>query len=169
MTKIQRILSFAMRMEKDAGDFYSFYKDKVQSPSTKQLFGELEGIEVQHYNFLKKKFDEMGFVDPPNTISWVVDNSSTSVDPHILADLSDISGNPDSDISDLTIIRMAYLIENDFANFYKNAVNSVEDLDAKKILGELSAWEEQHKSIFDKRYQELLKKHWSDISSIIFA
>jgi rubrerythrin len=168
MTKVQRILSFAMRMEKDASDFYSFYMDKVQSETTKKLFRELAAIEVQHFNFIKSKFDEMGFTEPPTTISWVVDNTSTAIDPHILADISDVSGNPDSDISDLTVIRMAYLIENDFANFYKNAVNSVDDPAAKKTLEELSAWEEQHKSLFYKRYQELLKKHWSDITSIIF-
>lgn len=169
MDKVKRIISFAMRMEKDASDFYSFYMDKVQSKSTKDLFRELAAIEVKHYNVLKSKFDEMGFTEPPTTISWVVDNTSTSKDPHILADISDVSGNPDSDVSDLTVIRMAYLIENDFATFYKNAVKTVEDPGAKKFLEELSTWEEEHRDLFYKRYQDLLKKHWSDITSIIFA
>ncbi len=168
MEKIKKILGFAMRMEKDAQDFYSYYMDKVQSPSTQQLFGELAETEKQHYNYLKKKFDELGFSDPPISISWVVDDNFAAKDPHILSDNSEIPGDAENEVSDLSIIRMAYLIENDFALFYKNAVDMVEDEEAKKFLGFLSEWETQHRQLFYDKYQRLLKKHWSDIASIIF-
>lgn len=167
--KIQTILKFAMRMEKDAGDFYSYYLDKVKEDSTKKLFSELVGIERQHYNVLRKKFEELGFQDPPVSISWVVDNNFTAIDPHIISDNSDIIGDSESDSSDLTIIRMAYLIENDFALFYKNAAELVDDAAAKKVLTDLAEWEEQHRRLFYDRYQSMLKKYWSDISSIIFT
>ncbi len=169
MDKIQRILGFAMRMEKDAGDFYSYYMDKVQSESTKKLFSELAKIEEHHYGILKSKYDELGFSNPPITISWVVDNSFAAKDPHILANNSDIVGDANGELSDLTVIRMAYLIENDFALFYKNAVKFVEDAKVKDFLESLSKWEEEHKELFHDRYQQLLKKHWSDLESIIFA
>jgi rubrerythrin len=167
MNKIKDILKFAMRMEQDAADFYSYYMDKAQSENTRKLFTELAAIETKHYLVLKSKFDELGFQDPPITMSWVVDNAFISKDPHILADISDIAENHNKDASDLSIIRMAYLIENDFALFYKNAIDTVEDIGAKKFLSELSQWETQHKELFYNKYQELLKKHWSNISSII--
>jgi len=169
MDKIKNILRFAMRMEKDAGDFYNYYMDKVQSENTRELFRELSKIEEEHYNILKSKFDELGYNEPPVTISWVVDNNFAAKDPHIISDSSDIAGNSGGDVSDLTVMRMAYLIENDFAEFYKNAVNVVEEPEVKNFLETLAYWEEQHKQMFFERYQSLLKKHWSDISSIIFA
>lgn len=167
MNNIKDILKFAMRMEQDAADFYSYYMDKAQSDSTKKLFMELSEIEKKHYQVLKSKFDELGFEEPPITMSWVVDNAFTAKDPHILADISDVIGNQEQDISDLAIIRMGYLLENDFALFYKNAIDTVEDKGAKKFLSELSEWETQHKELFYEKYQDLLKKHWSNISSII--
>lgn len=167
MNQIKDILKFAMRMEQDAADFYSYYLDKAGSEETRKLFGELVEIEQKHYQVLKSKFDELGFEEPPKTISWVVDNTSTAKDPHILADLSIVGSGYDQDATDLAIIRMAYLIENDFASFYKNAINAVEDPGAKNFLKELSEWETQHKELFYGKYQELLKKNWSNISKII--
>ncbi|MCX7745623.1 MAG: ferritin family protein [Clostridia bacterium] len=169
MDKIQAILNFAMRMEKDAGDFYSYYLDKVKSDSTKELFASLVEMEKQHYGILKEKFDEMGFEHPPITVSWVVDDQFKSKDPHILADNSDLLGSGKNELSDLSIIRMAYLIENDFAEFYKNAVDAVEDANVKKLLSELSEWENSHRDLFYKKYQSLLKEYYSDIASIIFG
>lgn len=168
MDKVQKILNFAMRMEKDAADFYSYYVDKVESPSTKALFAELMETEKQHYGFLKNKYDELGYSDPPITISWVVDNNFAAKDPHILSHNSDVAGDSDVEISDLSIIRMAYLIESDFAEFYKNALEIVEDDEAKKMIKTLADWEEQHKKLFHEKYQKLVKKYWSDISSIVF-
>lgn len=168
MSKIKNILSFAMRMEKDAGDFYAYYQDRVQSPSTRKLFSELAETEKRHYEILKSKYDELGFENPPISISWVVDDTFKARDPHILADNSGLLGESEAEISDLTIIRMAYLIENDFALFYKQAISLVEDEETKKFLATLSEWEDQHREMFYSSYQNLLKKHWSDLSSIIF-
>lgn len=169
MDKVRNILKFAMRMEKDAEDFYTYYMDKVQSESTRELFRELADIEKEHYSILKSKFDELGFAEPPLTISWVVDNNFAAKDPHILANNSDVAAENEGEVSDLNVLRMAYLIENDFAEFYTNAVKTVEDPEAKKFLSIMAEWETKHREMFYTRYQELLKKHWEDISSILFA
>ncbi len=167
MDKMKSILKFAMRMEKDAADFYEYYAEKAESEKTKSLFSELAQIEKQHYHILNKKFEELKYSEPPQTISWVVDDSSKAQDPHILADNSDtIPVIPGAD-ADLSIIRMAYLIEHDFAYFYSKAVDAVEEPDAKKFLQELAQWENQHTEMFHSSYQNLLKKSWNDITDLI--
>lgn len=169
MKKIQKILEFAMRMEKDAENFYNYYLDKVDSASTKELFRELAETEKHHYSILKQKFEELSFSEPPITISWVVDDNFAARDPHILADNSDTADSGAEIISDLSAIRMAYLIENDFAEFYGNAVQSVEDEEAKKFLLTLYEWETKHRELFYQKYRELLKKHWGEVLPVIFA
>ncbi len=169
MTKIQNILRFAMRMEKDAGDFYTFYMEHVKSDPAKELFKELAAVEKYHYSILKSKFDELGFTEPPQTISWVVDENFKAIDPHILSDNSDTMGDNEKEMSDLTIMRMAFLIENDFALFYKNAANQVDDPASKEFLLKLEDWENQHREMFYEKYQELLRKYWKDLESIIFT
>lgn len=167
MDKIKSILKFAMRMEKDASDFYEFYMDKAESEETKALFSELALIEKQHYKILNKKFDEFQYSEPPLAISWVVDDSFKAQDPHILADNSDTIPAVAGASNDLSIIRMAYLIEHDFAYFYNKAVEAVEEPEVKKFLLELAGWEKQHSDLFQKRYQALLDESWSDIAGLM--
>lgn len=167
MNKIKNILKFAMRMEKDAADFYEYYMDKAEAEETKELFSGLAEIEKQHYSILKKKFDELQYSEPPLTISWVVDDSFKAQDPHILADNSDTISSAAEASTDISIIRMAYLIEHDFAYFYGKAVEAVEEPEAKKFLQELAGWEKQHSDLFQKRYQALLDKSWSDIADLM--
>jgi len=169
MQKLQKILEFAMRMEQDAENFYNYYLDRVDSPSTKELFKELADTEKQHYSILKQKFEELSFHEPPITISWVVDDRFAARDPHILANNADTAENGTDAISDLSAIRMAYLIENDFAEFYSHAVQAIEDEEAKKFLQTLADWEVKHKELFYRKYRELLKKHWGEVLPVIFA
>lgn len=156
-------------MEKDAQDFYTYYMDKAQSESTRELFRELADIEKGHYEMLKKKHAEYAFNEPPLSISWVVDEKFAARDPHILSSSADLLGTRDDGASDLTIIRMAYLIENDFAEFYKHAIGLVDDKEARDFLSTLAQWENHHRDMFHSSYSNLLKKHWDDLSSIIFA
>lgn len=168
MEKIKDILKFAMKMEKDAENFYNYYMDRVESEAIKNMFSELSKMEREHYEILKDKFEQLEFKEPPLTISWVVDDDSRVVDPSIIHFNSDLIGEDEKEMSDLTIIRMAYHMENDFVMFYKNAAAEAEDAEAKKFLEEIVKWEESHRDIFQKKYEELIKKHWKNITNIIF-
>jgi len=167
MSKIKSILEFAMRMEKNARDFYSYYGEMAQDQETKRTFGELADIENQHFLYVKAKYDLLGFSAPPNTIAWVVDDFSKELDPHIIADDSDLIAGEGKSNSDISIIRMAFLIENDFAEFYSRAVDAVEEQDIKEFLSELKTWETQHKELFYKKYQSMLAQQWGDIASFL--
>lgn len=169
MDKIKNILKFAMRMEKEAENFYTYYMDRVESESIKKLFSELSEMEKYHYGILKTKFEMLEYKEPPLSISWVVDNTFASIDPSILSNNSNVIEEQEREMSDLSIIRMAYLMENDFALFYKNASKIVEDKGAVEFLESLAQWEESHRALFYEKYEKLLKKHWGDIASIIFT
>ncbi|MEZ0537513.1 ferritin family protein [Caldicellulosiruptoraceae bacterium PP1] len=159
-TKIAKILEFGMKMEKNAKDFYSFYANSLEDESLKALFNELIKIEEEHFKFLKSKYDKLDVPTPPQEISWVVDIQNKMVDPHILADNSELTKLP---LSDIAILRLAYLIESDFASFYKNAAEKVDQQDVKEFLLELAKWEEEHENLFKNRYTEQIKKAWEDL------
>ncbi|MBM7582385.1 rubrerythrin [Caldicoprobacter guelmensis] len=167
MEKIKKILKFAMRMEKNARDFYEFYADKDVSAETKRIFEELIEIEKQHFDALKKEYDKAGFKEAPLDISWVVDENFKARDPHILADNSDMLKEADAGVSDVSVMRMAYLIETDFWYFYDKAAKAVDEPEVKKLLTDLAEWEKQHSDMFYKKYLELLDKNLRDIKIIL--
>lgn len=167
MDKIKQILEYAMRMESDAEEFYTFNYERVKSPELKKLFEELSEMEKTHYAVLSSAYDMLKITPPPIVMSWVVDDTSKEKNLSILADNYELIADKEA-ISDLSIIRLAYLMESDFALFYFNAASQVEEPEAKKLLLQLADWEKKHEIMFKVRYEKLLKQSWKDVAGIIF-
>lgn len=167
MSKLKQVIEYAMRMENDAKEFYTYNKDRVKSPEIKAQFENLAEMEKNHYAILSIVYDRLNVNPPPITISWVVDDVAKEINPPILADNYELIANEDT-LSDLSVVRMAWLMESDFALFYKSAAEAVEEGEAKKALLELASWEEQHREMFGKQYEKMLKSSWSELTSIIF-
>jgi rubrerythrin len=167
MNKLKQIIEYAMRMEDDAREFYTYNQDRVKSPAIKKQFGHLAEMEKNHYAMLNIVYDSLNTNPPPITISWVVDDEAKEINPPILADNYELISD-EAGLSDLSVVRMAYLMESDFAVFYKSAAETLEDGDAKKALLELAGWEEQHREMFRIQYEKMLKDRWGDIINIVF-
>lgn len=167
MSKLKQIIEYAMRMENDAKEFYYYNQDRVKSAAIRKHFEQLSEIEKNHYTMLSIVYDRLNVNPPPITISWVVDDVSKEINPPIIADNYELIVN-EKTISDLSVIRLAYLMESDFVIFYKSASGTVEDAEARKALLDLAAWEEQHRDMFKAQYEKMLKASWGDIINIVF-
>jgi rubrerythrin len=64
----------------------------------------------------------------------------------------------ESMVPDLTVLRMAYLIERDFAEFYETAAQKVEG-EASKALTILARWERGHEKLFKDIHDRLLEEY----------
>jgi hypothetical protein len=66
-------------------------------------------------------------------------------------------------VPDLPVLRMAYLIERDFAEFYEMAAGKAEG-EAKAILRMLAEWERGHERLFkhlhDAAFEEYAEMPW---------
>jgi len=71
-----------------------------------------------------------------------------------------VTGTLDQMANDLAILRMAYLIEEDFEKFYKKSAEKVGDSEMAKILEVLAKWEEGHKKALLEAYEEAMKNYW---------
>ena len=155
------IIKFAMEMEKKGQEFYLNNRDKVKNPRVRKIFENLADVEDSHYKILKQHYDTLS-----NTEDWeMLDMDLCKPCAEKLLTDSEIEGvNLDYDISDITILRMAYLIENDFAQFYHNAAKSIENTRAKKLLSNLESWEIQHREAFYDEYKKAMEQNWFDQS-----
>jgi rubrerythrin len=62
-------------------------------------------------------------------------------------------------VPDLAVLRMAYLIERDFAEFYEMAASKVADRTAKKSLEMLGRWERKHEELFKKMHDRAFEEY----------
>ena len=157
MKNLQDILKYAMDMELRAKEFYSFYKDKVNNKSIKLMFESLVDMEDQHYNILKQQLDRL----EKNSEIQKLDLTHSEGDNIInerAAELKDL--NEDFDVSELPILRMAYAMESDFATYYQNAAEKVEEENAKELLLTLAKWEIKHRDDFAQAVEIALQNTW---------
>ena len=162
MDNLKKILQFSMRMDRQGENFYRYYAGRVNDVQTGKLFEQLADMEKGHYNILKEKFDALGGDESIQVISWVVDIKNYMKSPKIFADEAVAVDTADEDerISDLAIVRMAYLIEKDFAHFYDYAAAWGDNEEVKNFLKTLAEWETGHMEIFHDRYKSLMSKNW---------
>ena len=66
-------------------------------------------------------------------------------------------------VPDLPVLRMAYLIERDFAEFYEAAAQKTEG-EPRQVLSMLAQWERGHERYFkewhDKAFEDYAKMPW---------
>ena len=164
MEKELKILKFAMSMELDGHSFYDNYAKNVQNPTTKQLFEGLSKMETAHYEYLKSQYDNLSNGKPIEKPDRNLGN------PEIFNKNAAKEGNPsfETKASDITLLRMAYLIEEDFMKFYKKAADNVDDEAVKNLLTNLSEWEKGHREMLGKQFESSWEKMGFNFSTWTF-
>ncbi|HPO61858.1 MAG TPA: ferritin family protein [Candidatus Kapabacteria bacterium] len=141
---LQNIIEFAINREIEAAQFYSDLQLKTNSPSLKNLTKELEEMEKDHINILKKIFNEN---------SNAFDSESAGK-----LKLSDFQVE-DSEKNDLNeIIKIAMKREEKSFNLYSAIAEKYLDVHLKNVFLKLADEEASHKSILENYYyNEILK------------
>lgn len=158
--KVVGILNYALEMEMSGRNFFKEKAEVFQSPTTRSLFLELADIEQEHYDLIQKELAAYT-KDPAH---FTVGEAVLSRDEGTIFNQRESSEDLDttlveSDVPDLTVMRMAYLIERDFKEFYAEAIDLVTDDNVKKLLERLSNWESGHEQIFKREYDRLRKEY----------
>jgi rubrerythrin len=157
MNNYAEIIKYAMNLEKKAEEFYGFYKDKAKSQSIKDVFEGLSAMEDEHYNILKNQLERAENNQPFDEVNLKLEDGEKVIFNRE-KDLDNV--NLSYELSDLPILRMAYTLENDFANFYEKAAAKATDLNAKKLLETLAYWENEHRVAFAAEIEYATKNSW---------
>lgn len=160
MQNYESVLRYAMQMELDGHNFYMDNKDKFEKTTSKKMFLELADIEMKHYKYLE------------DLLERYLETDEIKMDPEMLDKEEDLDIFKDrkesekldytleqSDIPDLTIMRMAYLIERDYKEFYEDVAEKAKDEEVKKVFTTLARWEAGHEELFKNEYDRLMKEY----------
>ncbi len=158
MQNYEQVLRYAMQMELDGYNFFIENAEKINNVTSKKLFLDLAKTEMEHYKYLEnqlKTYRETKTFDTSDEAMNREENifEAREESEHLEATLGE------SDIPDLTIMRMAYLIERDFKEFYTNAAENANDEDARAIFTKLASWEAGHELLFKTEYNKLMKEY----------
>ena len=152
--EIRRILEYALAREYMGKNFFIENADKLQNPAASGAFKTIAGEEQKHIEFISALMTAIdgGITaeshELPEAGFFADRANSESIDQTII----------ESMVSDLPVLRMAYLIERDFAEFYAMAAQQA-DGEAKKLLELLAKWESTHERLFKKMYDRLFNMY----------
>ncbi|MDI6601022.1 MAG: ferritin family protein [Thermoanaerobacteraceae bacterium] len=158
MKKELNVLNFAMNMELEGQSFYGNYSKSVKNPKARDLFESLTKMEEAHYNYLKAQYDNL------SNGKSIEEPEGGFESPELFNKRMEQQNIPttsfETSTSDITLLRMAYLIEDDFMNFYKKAAENVDDLGVKNMFSGLAEWEKGHREALEKQYKEMFEANW---------
>lgn len=160
---VRKIYEYALQREREGRDFFQNNAGRFHHAAVTGIFERLAAEEEKHIQFIQgllagletggsmdlkagQEMDEAGF--------FSARAEAEMLDQTIIEAM----------VPDLAVLRTAYLIERDFAEFYEMSAGRVEDEAAKKSLQMLARWERQHEKLFkamhDRAFEEYASMPW---------
>jgi rubrerythrin len=159
---IRKVYEYALQREYEGKRFFEENASRLSHASAVGVFHKLAQEEQKHIDFIQRQID------------LLADEKSTDVEMGETMEKSGFFSSRASSefidqtvseamVPDLPVLRMAYLIERDFAEFYENAAGQATG-SVRKVLETLAYWERRHESLFkelhDKAFAEYSGMPW---------
>lgn len=151
---MRKIFEYALQREYEGKAFFETNAARLQNAAAAGAFKAIAAEEQKHIDFIKAQIN-------------AIDEGKTAATPELpkagfFADRAS-SENIEQTVSeamvaDLPVLRMAYLIERDFAEFYAQTASKAEG-DSKIILDMLARWEAGHERLFKSMHDKAFERY----------
>ncbi len=151
----RNIIKYAMERELQGVDFFRQQAEKLNLASAKDMFLRLSTIEMDHYQYLKEQLDHFEEYKQFKDVVFDLDREDDIFRKRASQEKLD-QQMEESMIPDMSVLRTAYLMEKDFAEFYQDAADKAVDDNAKNLFNTLAIWERGHERMFKEEYSRLM-------------
>ncbi len=155
---IRKVLEYALQREYEGKRFFEQNAARLQNAAAVGAFKAIAVEEQRHIDFIEAQLNSLASGD---AIAQELPSAGFFADRAESESITDTVN--ESMVADLPVLRMAYLIERDFAEFYAQAASKAEG-DARRVLDMLAHWEAGHerlfKSMHDKAFENYSGMPW---------
>ena len=160
--KIRRVYEYALQREHEGKRFFESNAQRMSHAAASGIFQRLAREEQKHIEFIESLIRSLDNDESSAQAGAVLEEEEDRFTQRAESEMLDQTV-VESMIPDVAILRMAYLIERDFAEFYEAASNQAEG-EAKAALSALARWERGHERLFkdlhDRVFQEYAEMPW---------
>lgn len=140
--KLQEILEFAIKSEKDAVAYYAYLQAKAKDKEVKQLFAELIAMEKNHAKLLESiDLSQIEKFEVPKIVDLGISDNMKEVE--------DLEGLTYQDAIVLAMKR-----EKDAREMYLRLADQCESESARNLFLKLASEEAKHKLMLESLYDE---------------
>ena len=159
--EIRKIFEYALQREREGKRFFEQNAGRLSHGAAVGVFQQLAKEEQKHIEFIQAQIDALEAEEPGVQPAPEIEGTGFFAD-RADQEMIDQTVN-ESMVADLPVLRMAYLIERDFSEFYHQAASKTEG-DVKKALEFRAHWEEGHERLFktlhDKAFERYAQMPW---------
>lgn len=157
---VRKILEYALQREYEGKAFFDNNAGRLSNAAATGAFKAIAKEEQRHIEFIQAQLNAL---DTKEAGQWTAQNPAPKLDEaEFFANRADkemiVQTVNEAMLADLPVLRMAYLIERDFSEFYRQAASKTEG-DARVILDMLARWEAGHERLFKKMHDEAFEKY----------
>ena len=156
-------LTMALRVEQNGYRFYQRAAKETDIPEAQAFFRGLAEDEMAHEDIIRTRLRALerdGAWKPVDESEWPVrrDGAKSAIfSPETVREgVSDYT-------SELSALRMAYLIEKNAVAFYTKAARETEVPTVKALYEDLAEWERGHQKVLEKEYRFLADRFKLDV------
>ena len=157
---IRKVLEYALQREYEGKAFFENNAERLSNAAATGAFKAIAKEEQRHIEFIQAQLDALDAKDTgqqtAGTTVLELDESEFFAN-RASKEMIEQTVN-EAMVADLPVLRMAYLIERDFSEFYHQAASKA-DGDAKIILDMLARWEAGHERLFKRMHDEAFEKY----------
>jgi rubrerythrin len=154
---IRKIYEYALQREYEGKRFFEKNAERLSHAAAVDAFKQLANEEQKHIEFIQAQIDALGKGDEPNTAMGAALEGAGFFSQRARSEMLDQT-MLEAMVPDLPVLRMAYLIERDFAEFYEMAAGKTEGGE-RKVLLMLADWERGHERFFKQLHDQAFEAY----------
>jgi rubrerythrin len=159
---IRKVYEYALQREHEGKRFFEENAGRLSHAAAVGAFKQLAIEEQRHIEFIQRQIEALDKGEAPNVTMGLELNKAGFFSQRAQTEQIDQTV-AEAMVPDLPVLRMAYLIERDFAEFYAMAAAKAQG-EARQILDMLATWEHGHEKLFkylhDKAFEQYAEMPW---------
>ena len=159
---IRKVYAYALQREHEGKQFFEQNAARLNHAAAVGAFERLADEEQKHIEFIQGLLDALDKATSPDAAVDVELKQEGFFSERAATELLDQTVL-EAMVPDLPVLRTAYLIERDLAEFYEMVAGKAEG-EAKQALQMLADWERGHEAFFkqihDKAFEEYAQMPW---------
>jgi len=154
---IRKIYEYALQREYEGKRFFEENAERLSHAAAAGAFKNLAVEEGKHIEFIQAQIDALDAGAEPDTAMGETLQEGGFFSQRAESEFLDQTVL-EAMVPDLPVLRMAYLIERDFAEFYEMAASKSEG-GAKEVLEMLANWERGHEKLFKEIHDQAFEAY----------
>ena len=159
---VRKVFEYALQREHEGKRFFEQNAARLGHAAAVHAFKMLAEEEQKHIEFIERQLAALGSKKSGDAAPGAALEKEGFFSQRATSELLEQTVI-EAMVPDLPVLRTAYLIERDFADFYALSAKQAPG-EARQVLEMLAKWEEGHaalfKSIHDKAFEEYAQMPW---------